>query len=69
VSGGGCGERKEEKEYFSEVNATMNLKCEPCQAAAVRWGKKEKKRREYFSEVNSQCERCQAAAVKKERKE
>jgi hypothetical protein len=35
---------KKRKEYFSEVNATMNFQCKPCQAAAVRRGKKGKKR-------------------------
>jgi hypothetical protein len=41
-------ERKKRKEYFSEVNSTMNLQNEPWQAAAV--GKERKE--EYFSEVN-----------------
>jgi hypothetical protein len=61
-------ERKKRREYFFEVNLTMNLQCEPCQAAAVG-----KDRKEYLSEVNStmnlQCEPCQAADVGRGKKE
>jgi hypothetical protein len=45
----------------------MNLERELCQAAAVRRGKRER-RKEYFFEVKAtiilQCEPCQAAAVR-----